>query len=86
MVEGIANRRPSGFWRGALGFCAGLLLIAVLGDYLACLLLLLLLTLITLNLIVHALEPLARKHGWGSEGRLTRYLSRPRFVDEFKRL
>lgn len=43
-------------------------------------------TLIALNLIVRALEPLARKRGWGSEGRLTRYLSRPRFVDESKRL
>jgi hypothetical protein len=62
----------------------------VLHSYFAFLLLLptlmLLPTLIALNLIVRALEPLARKRGWGSEGRLTRYLSRPRFVDESKRL
>ena len=80
------NRRPSGFWRGALSFCAGLLLIAALGDFLFYLLLMLLLTLIALNPVVRTLEPLARKRGWGSEGRLTRYLSRPRLIDESKRL
>ena len=29
-------------------------------------------------------KPLARKRGWGSEGRLTRYLNRPHFIDESK--
>ena len=76
------NRRLSRFVRGALGFCAGVLLITVLGDFLNYLLL----TLLALGLIVRALEPLARKRGWGIEGRLTRFLSRPRFIDESKRL
>jgi hypothetical protein len=74
--------RLSRFLQGALGFCTGVLLIAVLGDYLFNLLL----TLLLLGLIVRALEPLTRKRGWGSEGRLARYLSRPRFIDESKRL
>lgn len=34
--------------------------------------------------VVKALEPIARKRGWGAEGRLTRYLARPRFVDGSK--
>jgi hypothetical protein len=76
------NGRLSRFLLNALGFCAGVLLSAATGDnpfYL-------LLTLLALGLIVRALEPVARKRGWGSEGRLTRYLSRPGFVDESKRL
>ena len=76
------NGRLSRFLLGTLGFCAGVFLIAVLGDYLFNLLL----TLLALGLIVRALEPLAWKRGWGSEGRLTRYLSRPRLIDESKRL
>jgi hypothetical protein len=41
----------------------------------------LLLGLILLNIVCWALAPLARKRGWSSEGRLTRYLSRPRIED-----
>lgn len=41
----------------------------------------LLLGLILLNIACWVLAPLARKRGWGSEGRLTRYLSRPRIED-----
>jgi hypothetical protein len=76
------NGRLSRFLLGALGFCAGVFLIAALGDYLFNLLL----TLLALGAIVRALEPLARKRGWGSEGRLTRYLNRPRLIEEEKRL
>jgi hypothetical protein len=64
-----------------LGFFLGPLLDARLVGYP----LYLLLTLLALGLIVRLLEPLARKRGWGSEGRLARYLSRPRFIDESKR-
>lgn len=46
----------------------------------------LLLALIALKLFLFALEPLAKKRSWGSEGRLTRYLNRPRLIDESKRL
>jgi hypothetical protein len=74
------NRWLSQFLAGALGLFAGWLLDACLGDYL----LYPLLTLLMFGPIVFALEPLARKRGWGSEGRLTRYLSRPRFIDESK--
>ncbi len=45
----------------------------------------LLLGLIALNIICWALAPVARKRGWASEGRLTRYLSRPPIADEAKR-
>ena len=69
---------PSRFLLNALGFCAGLLLCAAIGD----LLYYLLLTLLAFGLIVRALEPFARKRGWGSEGRLTRYVSQPRFIDQ----
>jgi len=76
--------RPSGrlsrFLLNVLGFCVGVLLCAAIGDYLYYLVL----TLLACGLIVRALEPLARKRGWGSEGRLTRYLGRPRFIDESK--
>jgi hypothetical protein len=41
--------------------------------------------LLALRLLVPALAPIARRRGWGSEGRLTRFLSRPRFVDESRR-
>jgi hypothetical protein len=75
------NRRAR-FLPGAFCVCAGVLLCALLGDYLF----VLVLTLLTLGLIVRALEPLARTRGWGSEGRLTRYLGRPRPIEESKRL
>jgi peptidoglycan/LPS O-acetylase OafA/YrhL len=82
--------RPNGpfsrFLLGALGFCAGILLIAVSGDYLSYLIQFLLPALLALGLILRALEPPARKRGWGGEGRLARCLSRPRFIDESKRL
>ena len=45
----------------------------------------LLLGLILLNIACWVLAPIARKRGWGSEGRLTRYLSRPPIADEAKR-
>lgn len=32
-----------------------------------------------------ARAPIARARGWGSEGRLIRYLSRPRLADESRR-
>ena len=76
--------RPSGrlsrFLLNAFGFCVGVLLCAAIGDYLCYLLL----TLLACGLIVRALEPLARNRGWGIEGRLTHYLSRPRFIDQSK--
>jgi hypothetical protein len=82
--------RPNGllviFFFGAVGFLLDRLpdaLVGSLGSYLGpCLLL----ALFALGLILRGLEPLARKRGWGSEGRLTRYLSRPRFIDEARRL
>jgi hypothetical protein len=46
----------------------------------------LLLALIVLRVLLWALGPLARKHGWGSEGRLMRYFSRPSLIDQSKRL
>jgi hypothetical protein len=67
-------------------FLPGILLIAVLGDYLLMLGHFLLPTLLALGLIVRVLGSLARKRGWGSEGRLTRYLGRPRFIEKSKRL
>ena len=76
------KRRRSRFLPGAFGFCAGVLLCAWLGGYL----LGLVLTLLALGLIVRILQPLARKRGWGSEGRLARHLNRPRFVEQSKRL
>jgi hypothetical protein len=75
------NRWRFRFLPGAFGVCAAVLLCALLGDYLVDLALILL----ALGLIARALEPFARKRGWGSEGRLTRYLSRPRFIEESKR-
>jgi hypothetical protein len=50
----------------------------LLSDYLFYLAL----TLLALGLIVRVLEPLVRKRGWGSQGRLTRH----RFIEESKRL
>ncbi len=76
------KRRRSRFLPGAFGFFAGVLLFAWFGGYL----LGLVLTLLALGLTVRALEPLARKRGWGSEGRLARYLNRPRFAEQSKRL
>jgi hypothetical protein len=45
----------------------------------------LLLGLLLLHVVCWALAPIARKRGWGSEGRLTRYLSRPPIADDAKR-
>ena len=75
------NRRRSRFLPGAFGVCAGILLCALLGDYLFDLVL----ALLPLGLIARAVEPLARRRGWGSEGRLAHYLSRPRLIEESKR-
>ena len=41
--------------------------------------------LIAVALLMRAAVSLARRRGWGSEGRLTRFLSNPRFVDESRR-
>jgi hypothetical protein len=81
-----AGARLSKFLHHASGFGIGLLLIAVFGNYLLMLGVYLLPTLLAAGLVLRLLEPLARKRGWGSEGRLTRYLSRPRLIDESKRL
>jgi len=45
----------------------------------------LLLGLIFLNIVCWVFSPIARKRGWGGEGRLTRYLSRPPIADDAKR-
>ncbi len=45
----------------------------------------LLIALIALNLACLLLAPIARRRGWGAEGRLTRHLSRPQFEDESRR-
>ncbi len=45
----------------------------------------LLLGLIAINLVAAMLAPVARRRGWGSEGRLTRHLSRPPFEDPDRR-
>lgn len=45
----------------------------------------LLIALIALNLVCLLLAPIARRRGWGAEGRLTRHLSRPRIEDESRR-
>lgn len=42
----------------------------------------LLIALIALNLACLLLAPIAKRRGWGAEGRLTRHLSLPRFEDE----
>jgi hypothetical protein len=44
-----------------------------------------LLGLMAVGVIALPLAPLARKYNWGSEGRLTRHLSRPPFEDETRR-
>lgn len=41
--------------------------------------------LIALSLLLRAAAAIAGRRGWGSEGRLTRFLNRPRFVDESHR-
>lgn len=41
--------------------------------------------LIALSLLLRAAVVIGEKRGWGSEGRLTRLLNRPRFVDESRR-
>jgi hypothetical protein len=38
--------------------------------------------LLALGLLLRATARIAKRRGWGSEGRLTRFLSRPRLVDE----
>ena len=45
----------------------------------------LLIALIALNLACLLLAPIARRRGWGAEGRLARHLSRPPFEDESRR-
>ena len=45
----------------------------------------LLLGLILANIACWVLAPIARKRGWGAEGRLTRYLNRPAIIDEARR-
>ena len=45
----------------------------------------LLLALIAINLVAAVLAPIARRRGWGAEGRLTRHLSRPPFDDPDRR-
>jgi hypothetical protein len=44
-----------------------------------------LLGLIALGALSIMIAPIARRRGWGSEGRLTRHLSRPPFADESRR-
>jgi hypothetical protein len=44
-----------------------------------------LLGLLALGLILRATTRIARRRGWGTDGRLTRFLSRPRIVDESRR-
>lgn len=41
--------------------------------------------LIGLGVISMAIAPIAGRRGWGSEGRLTRHLGRPLFLDENRR-
>ena len=41
--------------------------------------------LIALGAVAALLSPIAKWRGWGSEGRLTRHLSRPPFMDESHR-
>ena len=45
----------------------------------------LLIALIALNLGCLLLAPIARRRGWGAEGRLTRHLNRPRIEDESRK-
>jgi hypothetical protein len=45
----------------------------------------LLMALIALNLVCLLMAPIARRRGWGAEGRLSRHLSRPPFDDESRR-
>jgi hypothetical protein len=44
-----------------------------------------LLGLMALGALSVMIAPIARRRGWGSEGRLTRHLSRPPFMDESRR-
>jgi hypothetical protein len=44
-----------------------------------------LLGLVAVNVIATMVAPLVRKRGWGHEGRLTRWLNRPRFDDPSRR-
>lgn len=41
--------------------------------------------LMALGLLSFAFQPFARRYNWGSEGRLTRHVSRPPFEDESRR-
>lgn len=45
----------------------------------------LLIALIALNLACLLFVPIAKRRGWGAEGRLTRHLNRPRMEDESRR-
>jgi hypothetical protein len=44
-----------------------------------------LVTLIALGLACLLYVPLAKRYGWGNEGRLTRHLSRPPFEDQSRK-
>jgi hypothetical protein len=66
------------FLLAALFIAAAVIVYVFFGLYL-------LLGLIGLNLVLAALAPIARKRGWGAEGRLTRHLSRPPFEDPDRR-
>jgi hypothetical protein len=69
---------PSRYWLGVLVVVAAVAVYVFFGLYL-------LLGLIAINLVAAVLAPIARKRGWGAEGRLTRYLSRPPFEDPDRR-
>jgi hypothetical protein len=69
---------PSRSWLAVLFAVAAVAVYKFFGLYL-------LLGLIAINLVAAMLAPIARKRGWGSEGRLTRHLSRPRFEDPGRR-
>ena len=45
----------------------------------------LIVVLIALGLACLVYVPVAKRYGWGNEGRLTRHLSRPPFEDERRR-
>lgn len=85
--------RPARGWKGSLCDIAiearnrpgrFLLSVAIIS---ACMLFIqyILLGLIALGALSVVMAPIARRRGWGSEGRLTRHLSRPPFMDESRR-
>lgn len=87
------QRRPARGWKGSLRDIAiearsrpgrFLLSVAIVS---ACMLFIhyVLLGLMALGALSVMIAPIARRRGWGSEGRLTRHLSRPAFMDESRR-